>query len=1163
MNILSPAVPATKERRLVRRIGLWGSTAAAILSLALSSAAQAAEARIEFPRDFAPAEGWVKPQEKPFRAELCLNGSWQFQPVVVPPGYRRNEGLPPELPYATTDAWDATPIKIPSPWNVNQWGAGRNVGAGTDHPFWPDSVYFPSYPESWDRAEMGCLRRTFRVPPGWNDRRIVLHFEAVAGECQVWVNGAPAGRHFDKYLPFDLDVTRLVHFDAENELLVGVRAHSLFDKQSASHAKMRAPYPSGSTTHTLAGIWQDVFLLGLPAVRVEDVFVKPLVDQDTLELEVALRNDTDRPQQVSIAGAIHPWVNLAGTDVLAGPEPRWKLDEAVVAMERPETTVPAGQAATIVLRQRVAGRLKLWTPATPRLYASLLWLRQGGRALDVRFTRFGWRQFTIQGSQLRLNGQKIQLFGDLLHPFSPLTMSRRYAWAWYKMIRDFGGNAVRPHAQPHPRHYLDLADEMGIVVLDETAIFGSAVDLNFEAPAAWQRFAAHTDGLVLRDRNHPSVVGWSFGNELFAIFNLNQVSKQEADGWYEQLASLGRRARRLDPTRPWISCDGDEDLRGALPVWSKHFGHGTPLDRLPEIDKPLMVGESGGSYYARPAHLAMFNGPRAFEDYAGRNEALAIDVYDNIVRMARPRLAYYSASETAWFGLEHLNFGYRDYSRLPGRRDGVFFTRAFQEGKPGMQMERLPPYVATLNPGWDAQLPLYKPLAMFDAEKAALAGDGPRPCAWDHRQPDARVKPPARPPSLENVAFIGDPAGALGRRLSWLGVLLTPSGQAATGPRLVIVDAQRLSESQQAEARRAIDELRSGGTLLVMAGSGGNEAESLATILPAAVRWTDRPATALVGDAEHPWTADLSADRLYFAEDGPDRFILRHGMEGPLVERGRVLLRASDTDWSLFNDAPENVKCAAAVLYEHLNKPAGAALVEYAHGQGKLVLSTIDYRVASRGVDALWRRLLSNMGVKLLAAKESRVAAFNDEGTLIRALAIGRFAAPDSDTALTKDFLGAAAIRPQKGPGPSGLAWSVVESPSRDRFVLNELGQGGPERAFAVYFSYWVKSPRALDDLLTAGPDAPRVTTTCYVADKCRLWVNGHELSPTQSEAADYRTCLAFAGLPLKKGWNHCLLKVVSDRLAGDRPATLAVRIGASNPEYLRQIETAIEPQGQ
>jgi beta-galactosidase len=902
-----------------------------------------------------------------------------------------------------------------------------------------------------------------------------------------------------------------------------------------------------------------VFLLALPAVRVQDAFVKPLVDQDMLEMQVTVCNDTEAEQTVTVGGTVHAWINQAGSDVTSAPEPRWKLDDAAMTLPRRSVTVKPGQTTTVTLRQQVAGRLKLWSPGSPNLYAAVLSVQDDSRTIDKHFARFGWRQFTIDGGKLLLNGRKIQLSGDLLHPFGPFTMSRRYVWAWYKMIQDFGGNCVRPHAQIHPRHYVDLADEMGLVVLDESALFGSSIALNFEEPSAWRRFAEHIDGLVLRDRNHPSVVGWSFGNELFAIFNLNRVSQEDTDRWYRQLGDLGLRTRRLDPTRPWLSCDGDDDLRGVLPVWSKHFGHGTPLDRLPELDKPLMVGESGGTYYARPSHLAMFNGPKAFESYAGRNEALAIDLYDNIVRMARPRLAYYSASETAWFGLEHLNFGYHDYSRLPDASDGVFFTRPFEEGKPGMQIERLPPYVATLNPGWDSRLPLYRPLAMFHAQQAALAVPSPQPCDWDHRHVAASSasKAQAERSTIDKVAFIGDPQAALGRRLSALGVPLAAT--VTTGePGMTIIDADRLSDAARAEARQAIRHLSSGGMVLLMAGGVKESPANLAEILPARVEFTDRTATMLANDQHHAWTAGLASDNLYFAEDGQDRFILRHGMEGPIVEKGHVLLSASNTDWSLFNEAPEYAKCAAIVLGEHMARRGGAALVEYDHGKGKLVLSTIDYRKASRSADAMWRKLMANMGVKLLDAKESMTAAFNDDGALVNALSIGRFSAKDLDAALAKDFLGKI-TSPHKGSQATGLAWLPVHSPSNDRFILQELNQKGPDEAFAVYFSYWIKSPRALDDLLTGGPDAPHFTTVCFVSEKCRVFLNGQELAAATTEPADYRTRLVFEGVPLKKGWNHFLIKVVSNRLAGDRPGTLAVRISTNNPEYGRQLETAVE----
>ncbi|MCX5683042.1 MAG: beta-galactosidase, partial [Planctomycetota bacterium] len=183
---------------------------AAVLLAALPAATcPAAPARVEFSRDFAPAEGWVKSVEQPFRQDLCLNGRWQFQPVPLPAGWKRGTGIAPDLPMPAADKWDSAPIKIPSPWNVNTWGAGRDVGEGSPHPYWPSSVYYPSYPAAWDGVEMAWLRRTFRVPADWADRRIVLHFEAVGGHAQVLVNGKKAGEHFDRYLPFELDVTDL------------------------------------------------------------------------------------------------------------------------------------------------------------------------------------------------------------------------------------------------------------------------------------------------------------------------------------------------------------------------------------------------------------------------------------------------------------------------------------------------------------------------------------------------------------------------------------------------------------------------------------------------------------------------------------------------------------------------------------------------------------------------------------------------------------------------------------------------------------------------------------------------------------------------------------------------------------------------------------------
>lgn len=916
--------------------------------------------------EFAPHDGMVAPPERPHRDESCLNGTWQFQPVPLPQGYARNQGAPPPLPAPRAAGWAATPVKIPSAWNVNTWGGGRPETRGADRLYWPDSIYYPSYPVEWDRIEMGWLKRNCPVPDSWRGRRVLLHFEAVAGECRVLFNGREVARHFDNFLPFQVDVTDHVRWGGDNELLVGIRGQNLFNQTSPKYPKFHVTYPPGSMTDSIVGIWQDVYLLSVPVVRVADTFVQPQVSAGRLVAEVELVNDTAAVQKLQVSGEVHPWRNEAGRAMIEVPVPRWRLDPAVLAVPAVSVTLQPGEKARVVLQRPVARELKLWTPGHPHLYGLVVTVRSDEQVIDRQYTRFGWRELEIRGADLVLNGEKVKLMGDFVHPFGAYMMSRRFVWAWYQMIKDVGANAVRPHAQIHPRMYLDLADEMGLLLLAETSIFGSSIRLNPDVPAFWERYAAHYDGMVRRDRNHPSVMGWSFGNEMFAIPRLNQMTPEDTAAYYAKLIEMAKRSLVLDPTRTWITCDGDEDLQGTLPVWSKHYGHGDAVSKLPKgLKKPLTVGESGGTYYATPVQLSEFNGDRAYEDYLGRNEALAIDLYDNVVNLALPHLAYFSPSLLAWYGLEHLNLGYRDFSRLPTLKDGVHFTREFAEGKPGMQPERLPPYTTTFNPGYDPELPLYKPLPMFDAMKAALAPGGPKPSPWDHRPKTHAAKPATATPTIREVTLAGPSDSTLRARLRAWGVPVV-SGD-ATGPdKLLIIDAQGMDDAAaQALQPRIARTLSSGASVWVMVRDAKASEQTLRSLAGERVQVTPRWATMLQPDRKHPWAAGLGMKDLYFAGLTGDRRIQKCGLAGPAVERGEVVLAAGKTDWSLFNQVPEKAKAGAALLYEHLEKPAGAALVRVPHGRGTLVLSSLDYQFDNPAATELWRRVFANLGVAL------------------------------------------------------------------------------------------------------------------------------------------------------------------------------------------------------
>jgi len=936
-----------------------------------------------FKRDLSPAEGLLKPQEKPYRDEICLNGRWDFQPVAIPANWVPGRGIAPELTMPDPDKWEDTKIKIPSPWNVNEWGGGSKVGKGTDLPYAPSSVYYPSYPANWAHVRMGWLKRSFVVPPAWKGKRLLLHFEAVAGECVVLINGKEVGRNMEAYLPFEMDITDFVQPGETNELLVGIRHRKLFDKKNALYSKMSATYPPGSNTSDLIGIWQDVFLEAVPPVSVQTVFAKPFVGNDELDFEIKLSNQTTKIHNVRLSPDIREWINKASDDPLNGPEINWHLGKTAMQLDPVMVSLKAGETRTITIKTKVDGRLKLWSPDYPNLYTLVLSSSENKINFDCKTERFGWRSFTIQGKDFLLNGQKIQCFGDLQHPFGPYITSRRFAWAWYKMIKDVGGNAVRPHAQPWPRVYYDLADEMGLMVLDEDALFGSSISLNLEEDITWDRTAQQIEGLIQRDRNHPSVIGWSVGNEIFAIALLNKPTPEIAKVWDEKMVKLAKLALRLDSTRVLVTSNGDKDLSGNLPVWSKHFGHGLKLDQLPvNINKPIIIGESGATYYGKPRELFPFIGLKAYGTYEQRNEALAIDVYQNVVQMARPLLGYYSPSELCWFGIEHLNLGYHDYSRLPNEHDGIFPGKPYEEGKPGYQYERIPPYVTTFNPGLDPELPLYKPLAMFDALKAALAKGKPAPSEWDHFQDTTSWKRPAYPQTVySNALYIGKQNGPLVKWLTDLGLDLAPGKSASN---LIIIDGEGVTANDLQQNQKEIETVQQSAGMIWILMAGNEPSKAARKLLPAGLGFFPFKTTAMQSNTNNPAGTFFNLRDLYFSEMTGDKFIIKQVMEGSSISNNSIILEPAKNDWALFSDAPENRKCAQEVLYEHLQKPQSASLIYLPLGKAKLMISTIDYRISNPETDALWSKLCNTMAIGLNNQKSIRERSTNKNHDLLQ-----------------------------------------------------------------------------------------------------------------------------------------------------------------------------------
>ena len=1056
------------------------SSVAVLSLLSVMLTPMQASATVQFTRTFAPQDGRVSPAEKPYRAELCLNGAWHFQPVALPSDFRQGKSLAPVLPPPTSDGWEKTPIRIPSPWNANSFADEKGESG--------DFRCFPSYPTSWNGVQMGWLHRTFSVPAAWKGRRLILHFDAVAGDTQVVVNGRTVGSHFDIFLPFDVDVTDAVKSGAKNDLLVGVRKASLFDVPGRYG---RRTYQGGSMWgQHIVGIWQDVTLEALPVVHVVDVFVKPLVSQDRLEADVTVKNDTGQPVHISLDGNAFSWISDAGTDMLSAPEPRWRLGKAAaLGLSSVTAFVPAYGSATVTLAGKVSGRLRLWSPDSPNLYGLVCRIKSRSGVTDAKYTRFGWRQITFQNAQVMLNGKRLLMKGNSWHFIGIPEMTRRYAWAWYKALKDAHLNAVRLHAEPYPAFFMDVADEQGILVLDESAMWASDGGPKLDDPAYWKDTERHLQGLVLRDRNHASVFGWSVSNEIMPVIrNVFHAPKEMEDELIRYDGLWASLCHKYDPTRVWISADGEDDAKGLLPTYVVHYGDASTFQRAAAAGKPWGVGEAGPAYYGTPEQIAqMASDPRAYLSAEDRMEGVATVSYQNLIAQKKFNASYCSVFNLVWYGLKPLNFGMADTTRPPTLKDGVFFGK-FVEGKPGVQPERLGPYAGTLNPGYDPSLPLYQTWPLFDAIKDAQSDP---PIAYQPSRPFMVNASTARNPAtgdILSVLVLSSAGGSLAQALTAEGVTVLTAGSAFTAPAhsLVMIDGVQPPGD---DAKPAIDAAIAAGETVIVWGVSPDTLGRLNRLLPERLELTDRTASSLVVLQNNRLTAGLTPASLYFSELTPST-ILHSGLSGPLITGGTVLLAACDTDWKRWNGQPETAKTVMLLRSERETKLSGAALVELTRGTGRLIVCALPITPETPKAEALNRTLLGNFGIKL-GNTGAQGSALNSDGIVTHALAWGWAGAASVTEALADTSVdpnsGAAIIADAR---IGRRAWRPVNAAPGNSLDLSSLVARSGDTAELAYLSFWLYSPKALDNLLL-DPHLPNVGLHVGPAAAAQTWLNG------------------------------------------------------------------------
>lgn len=368
---------------------------------------------------------------------------------------------------------------------------------------------------------VGWYRRHFDVPAGDRGKRLDLVIEGAMSYATVWLNGRFVGGWPYGYASFRLDLTPFVEYGAEN--VVAIRLDNPPDSSRW--------YPGG-------GIYRKVWLEKTAPVHVAHwgtYFTTPEVSPRaaTVNVKVTLANDSDAAAEVKVRTTVYP---LEGDTASS---------EGSAATESARLNVAAGVRAGVEASVRVDNP-RLWSPKSPNLYLALTSVEVRGKSVDVYPTVFGIRTVRFDAARgLLVNGEPVEIKGVCQHhDLGALgaAVNKRAIQRQLEILKEMGVNAIRTSHNPPAPQLLDLADRMGFIVMDE------AFD-------AWRRSKKKNDyhllfddwhekdlrALARRDRNHPSVILWSTGNE---------IGEQRNPEGHKLSEVLSRIVREEDPTRP-------------------------------------------------------------------------------------------------------------------------------------------------------------------------------------------------------------------------------------------------------------------------------------------------------------------------------------------------------------------------------------------------------------------------------------------------------------------------------------------------------------------------------------------------------------------------------------------------------------------------------------
>ncbi|WP_179413460.1 glycoside hydrolase family 2 TIM barrel-domain containing protein [Mucilaginibacter sp. E4BP6] len=419
---------------------------------------------------------------------MSLNGYWDFSYSPMP------ADTPKEFYRSRVQGWK----KIIVPSSMEMQGYGKPIYKSAVYPFRPVN---PPHMPTTDNS-VGNYQRTFTMPADWKDMNITLSFGGVSSGFKVWLNGKFLGYSEDSFLTSEFNITPYVQ-PGENVLSVQVirwtDGYFLEDQDQ----------------WRLSGIHREVMLLAEPKLRIADFFYQTKLDKDYKDAMFELR-----PRMENLTGEeIHGYTLEAQLyDKNNKPVLEKPMQQSVENLIN-EIYPRLGNVKFGIMEAKIKNPAK-WNTDEPNLYTLALTLKDTtGHILEVKSCKVGFRsiEFSKTDSKLLINGKVTYLYGVNMPDHDPIkgkALSHADILRDIQTVKRFNFNCIRTSHYPKDPYFYDLCDQYGIMVIDEANLETHGLGSKLSNDPAWAgAYMDRMTRMVMRDKNHPSIIVWSLGNE--------------------------------------------------------------------------------------------------------------------------------------------------------------------------------------------------------------------------------------------------------------------------------------------------------------------------------------------------------------------------------------------------------------------------------------------------------------------------------------------------------------------------------------------------------------------------------------------------------------------------------------------------------------------------